>query len=112
MDDEHGEDRKRRIAHNEVAFREVNERVNEISADALADELELVCECGRSTCTEAIRMRSGAYEALRANPLHFVVRPGHEIDEVERVVGERDDYRVVMKIEVGARVAREADPRS
>jgi hypothetical protein len=112
MDEEHGEARKRRIAHNEVVFREVNERVKEISADAPTDELGLLCECGRPTCTEAIRMQSEAYEALRANPLHFAVRPGHEIDDVERVVAERDDYRVVMKIEVGARVAREADPRS
>jgi hypothetical protein len=110
--DEHGEDRKRRIAHNEVIFREVNERVTEISADAPTDELELLCECGRPACTDAIRMRSGDYEALRADPLQFVVQPGHEIDEVERVVVERDDYTLVMKVEVGAQVAREADPRS
>jgi hypothetical protein len=41
------------------------------------------------------------------------VRPGHEVLDVERVVGRDDDYVVVEKVpQEAVRVAEETDPRS
>jgi hypothetical protein len=107
-------ERERRIGLNESVFREVNERI-EAAAESfgLADQsLSLVCECGDATCVAQISMTRAEYEALRADPTHFAVAPGHEIDDVEEVVERRKGYDVIRKNEAGpADVARETDPR-
>jgi hypothetical protein len=109
--------RARRLAQNETLFREVNERVEEV-ASGFADRDEedrpigFVCECGRRDCTESIEATRAQYEAVRSNPLRFLVLPGHEDEEVERVVERTDRFVVVVKLGEGARLAAEQDPRS
>ena len=46
--------RRDRIARNEVLFREVNERVQEIAGGSVSDTVLLVCECGRADCTVVV----------------------------------------------------------
>jgi hypothetical protein len=109
--------RAKRVAQNETLFREVNERVEEV-ASGFADQGEedrligFVCECGRRDCTESIQAKRAQYEAVRSNPLRFLVLPGHEDEEVERVVERTDRFLVVAKLGEGARLAAEQDPRS
>lgn len=109
------DERERRIVVNETLFREVNERirgVNETFA-ALTDEMQIVCECGSRACGERFAMPPDEYEALRANPDHFAIVPGHEIADVERIVTRCGDYDVVEKLPgVAQRIAEETDPRS
>ena len=110
MDDERG----RRIGLNEAVFREVNERIQDV-ADSfeLGDQpLNLVCECGDPTCVQHITLTKGEYEAVRADPTHFAVFPGHEIPDVEEVVEKRNGYDVIRKEGETAQVAKETDPRS
>jgi len=108
-------EQERRVGMNESIFREVNERI-ESAADAfgLRDQpLNLICECGDSTCTQQISMTRPEYESLRSDPTHFAVFPGHEIVDVEDLVERRKGYDVVRKNEgEPAKVARETDPRS
>src|SRR5919108_6612982 len=52
-------DRDERVAHNQTLFRELNERLREITetiAPGDAGALELFCECGRAECMEKIRV--------------------------------------------------------
>ncbi len=48
----------------------------------------------------------------RANPIHFVIKPGHEIEAIERVIAENGGYGVVEALETlrKMRAACMADP--
>jgi hypothetical protein len=91
---------ERAIGRNEALFREVNERIREITAGQgipLDERVLFQCECGRLECHEQIELSLAEYETVRARPHHFVVRPGHEIDSVESIVSRNDRYLVVAK---------------
>ena len=67
----------------------------EIESDA---DAEFLCECGDASCTQHIRMTLAEYEALREEPRHFAVVPGHGEPSVEAVVDRRAGYDVVRKL--------------
>jgi hypothetical protein len=103
-------ERERRIGQNEVLYREVNERVNDLNDQfELTDELAtFVCECGRLDCSEPMRMTGSEYARVRSDPATFAVKPGHEFPDVEVVVEEHEEYDVVRKREGGpAELARD-----
>jgi hypothetical protein len=104
--------RKERLARNEALFREVNERVKEVSADPATDRIEFLCECGNADCTASISLGLGEYEELRADPLLFGVKPGHDMPEVEVVVAEDERFHTVRKHAGEGRIALETDPRA
>lgn len=106
--------RDERFVRNETLFRQVNERLSEISEGfSVTESADFVCECGSASCAEPIRMTLAEYEAIRAEPELFFVLPGHEIGDVESIVDNRDGYDVVQKDPGGpAEVARETDPRT
>jgi hypothetical protein len=107
-----------RVARNEALFREFNERVEDVAeafdpreeGDSL--RIDFVCECGNLDCLERLELTRAAYEEVRSDPKRFVVAPGHENTQVERVVGRGESYFVVEKFEEAAEVAIENDPRS
>lgn len=109
------DERQERIGRNEALFRQVNERVERLSADfQLTEEtMGILCECGSETCHERIEISSREYEALRAEPTHFAVVPGHVAPDVETVVAENERFDVVRKAPgEPAELARELDPRT
>jgi hypothetical protein len=110
--DELNQRRKQQIARNEALFREVNERVQEVSEERATLMTDFVCECGDSGCTETIPLRDAEYEHVRADPLLFVVVPGHEILEVETVIEEHERFNVARKHVAEAALAQDTDPRS
>jgi hypothetical protein len=100
------DDRERRIARNEAHWRQVNEL-----APPEPGFLNLVfCECGRAQCGERVAMTVEEYDGVRASPTTFLVAPGHELEDVERVVGTTDRYRVVEKLGEAAAIVVETDP--
>lgn len=106
--------RERRLADNEILFREINEQIKS-SADAHgADEhlYEFLCECSNIDCALRLRMTVAAYERLRSDPTQFATAPGHELPEIERVVAECDGYSIVQKHGDAAKLARREEPRS
>jgi hypothetical protein len=108
------DDRQARVGRNEVLFREINERLEALQErfDTLGDSLDFVCECGKLGCTEQITMPLDEYRQLRAEPTHFAIKPGHEIPDVEDVVGSRRGYDIVRKHEgEAADLARAENPR-
>ena len=108
------EERERRIGRNEALFREVNERIEQIS-EALQvgpEELRILCECGDESCVEQVEVSLPEYERVRSRSTLFFVRPGHEHADVEEVVEKQEAYHVVRKREgPAAAQARELDPR-
>jgi hypothetical protein len=106
--------RAERIGNNENLFREVNARIEEVGEQFGVHEtgdFRIVCECGLDDCTEPIDLTLGEYTAVRENPIRFLLVPGHELPDVERVVEEREGYNVVEKLPgEPAEVAREGYP--
>jgi hypothetical protein len=106
--------RGKRIGENEIVFREVNERLRELgeSFSLVSEIAEFVCECADTTCTERVRMPLAEYEHIRSDPKWFLVVPGHELPEYERVISRRDVYAIVEKRPGGpAGLAIRDDPR-
>jgi|SRR5215218_9873709 len=91
--------RAERIAENEARFRDINERLRgdlqPVTDDAEA--VRFVCECGNASCRDAVEVPLRDYRAVRLNPRHFAVVPGHEIPDVEAVVERNDGYFVIEK---------------
>jgi hypothetical protein len=109
------EERERRIGINEGLFREVNERIEQVTQrlQVTSGMLAILCECGDESCTEQIEIRVDEYERGRADGAMFFVRPGHEVPDTEDVVEEHEAYYVVRKKPDGpAELARDLDPRS
>ena len=101
-----------RAARNEAVFRDVNERIRDITEAQDEKVGEMLCECEDLACADRITISLSDYELVRAKGHRFAVVAGHENTEFERVVEEHDAYVVVEKIEHGAVVAHELDPRS
>jgi len=106
--------REERVAKNEAAAREINEKLEAAQAgDEEHKYLRVVCECGRDSCDDMIAITIDEYEGLRSEPTHFAVRRDHVMDDVERIVQETDRFVVVAKREGdAARIAVEEDPRN
>ena len=108
-------DRELRIGENEVLYREVNERVSDLSDQfgITVETIDFVCECGRLDCSEPIRLTAAEYAHVREDGATFAIKPGHQFPEAETVVEEHENYFVVHKHEDGpAQFARSEDPRS
>jgi hypothetical protein len=109
------DERARRRALNEAAFREVNERIRSLneSFSQFSGEFSIVCECDDSACVEHLAVRPDEYDAIRSDPTLFAVRPGHQSPAVETVESERGGYTVVRKRPgEPERIAVATDPRS
>ena len=107
--------REERIVLNEVLFRDLNERVEQIVttlANDRPDGLEIFCECGSGDCVAKLTLSVGEYEGARAHPERFIIVPEHDIPEVEKLIEKRAGYWLVEKHEEEAELARELDPRS
>src|SRR5690242_18778558 len=98
----------RRVARNQATLRLVNEG---IEADGRRTQLAFLCECGRIGCNRVLMLGRGEYEALRANPRRFIVVPGHEVTELERVVERHAGHAVVETLQDARDVAEHTDPR-
>jgi hypothetical protein len=114
------EERIEQRARNESLFREVNDRIEELSenveAQGIAPEgglIEFHCECGRDGCTERVQMTVAEYQHVRADNDRFALAPGHETPEMEVVVERGDRFVVVDKLpEAEPLVGADGKPRS
>jgi hypothetical protein len=57
------------------------------------------CECGGSNCTAEITLSVKEYEAVRLHPARFLIKEGHEVSDVVRVVDYGEGYVVVARYE-------------
>ena len=104
------DERRVRAAGNQSVFREVNERIVEISERWSAPP-QFVCECESAQCAQTIMLTRTEYETVRGDPGCFLVAHGHDIPEVEEIVSSTDRFVVVRKLGAGRDVAVRFDPR-
>jgi hypothetical protein len=98
-----------RLAHNQTLFREVNERIQDLGNPAGATEF--LCECSDQLCITSIELTFGEYEKVRSDSTWFLVKPGHQIPEIERVVS-GDHHFLVVEKGVAQDDLEATDPRS
>src|SRR3954468_24252500 len=100
------EDRRERLARNEAAFRTVHEAIENGRTPRDPDaRIAFLCECGAIGCNMLIELTVREYEDVRLHPRRFFVLPGHEVPDVEQVVGRNDGHLVVEKFPEEAGVA-------
>jgi hypothetical protein len=92
-----------RRATTEALFRDVNERIAESAERFDAGGSEFVCECSDPNCTHRVAASLAEYEQVREEPTTFLVLPGHEQKDIERVVSDRGRFRVVDKLQAAVR---------
>jgi hypothetical protein len=87
-----------RYAANEAAYRRVNERIRSYKErDDHVDAMAFRCECAEGACIDAIHVRLDEYRRVRRHPMRFIIAPGHDAPELERVVERHSRYWVVEK---------------
>ena len=103
-----------RAAKNEIRLREYNERIQAHHEWVGSAFPEWACECANKHCPDPVLLSIEEYEAIRAEPTHFLVSPSseHVNPQIERVVQREERYWVLEKVGVGAAVAEAFDPRS
>ena len=104
--------REQRAAANEAVFREVNERIKDITLTQESERAAALCECSDAACTATIDIRLDEYEAVRRHGARFALVADHDDPTIERIVARTDRFVVVEKIGEGAAIAHERDPRS
>ena len=87
-----------RFSRNQLIFREVNERLREVADPSIA-LAQYACECSHAECSATIELDLADYDAIRSIPNAFVIAPGHEQLEHERVVEDANDrFMLVEKV--------------
>jgi len=116
---------ERRMAENEVMFREYNEstkkRFDELIDIARKEKDQLLlentslplhfnCECSNENCRERIKLTPTKYGEIHKKRDHFIVLKGHEIPKIERTIAEGKDYLVVEKLIDPPETAKKLNP--
>lgn len=109
-------ERELRIARNEALLRDVNERTSELHArwdddGAFEAPFSVFCECANAKCVEPIHLTRADYESVREHGGRFVVRPGHEVPDVEHIVAASEGHVVVEKVGRARDYVEQLDPR-
>jgi hypothetical protein len=89
--------RREAITRNEQAARDLNESTADDASRGVTPGIEFACECGESACMERLVLALERWLEIHERKDRFVVKPGHEIPDVERVVADAGSYRVVEK---------------
>lgn len=100
---------RERAAKNQSLFREVNERIEELSRSE--EQVRFICECASDDCEKTLTLTVTEYERIRSRSNSFFVLAGHEVPEVEEVIDSNGRYVIVAKLGAGAPVAEHFDPR-
>jgi hypothetical protein len=100
---------EQRAARNEALFREVNENIAWIAErhGTTTAHPVFLCECANADCTEHVAVGPDVYLRVRQEPRHFLVIPGHEDPQLERVVETHRDYLIVEKTGAAGVVAEQ-----
>jgi hypothetical protein len=101
---------EQRAARNEALFREVNENIAGLEErHGSVEGPVFICECANPDCTEQLAVEPEIYQRVREQPRWFVLLPGHEDPQIERVVERHSGFLVVEKIGAAGQVAEQTD---
>ena len=103
---------ERRQIENEMIFRRMNEKVGKDldALDAMHTEdghydlvrdkkliLNFKCECSDENCSVRIPLLLSEYQTIHLNRDTFVVKPGHQVDIIEKVLKVTPAFHIVKK---------------
>lgn len=103
---------ERRQIENEMIFRNANEKVSdsldELDAQLVQDEhpelvksddiiLHFICECSDENCHTRIPVKLRTYQKIHQNRDAFIVKPKHQVEEIEKIILTKNNYIVVEK---------------
>jgi hypothetical protein len=103
---------ERRMVENEAIFREINEEVqkgfnklqrmaNDEGQEDLIEvpntPLEYYCECSDENCRERIKLKLSEHTKIHKNRSAFVLKVGHHVDSIEKVLEKMPGYYIVEK---------------
>jgi hypothetical protein len=94
---------ERRLVENELLFKQLNDEAKEFVLEGKSDgawahkKLRFYCECSNIDCRERIEITANEYDAIHSNRKRFIVKPGHDMPDIEQVVGSEVQYIVVEK---------------
>lgn len=116
-----------------IDARQANDRIAE-KAERLrcVSRVPMMCECSDRDCRAVVMIRledyhatrrdgdavltarghAAAYEAVRSDSRQFIVAPGHDLPEIEKVVAQERGYQVVRKQGEAAEYVADRDPRN
>ena len=104
--------RESRVLRNEDRFRQTNEGIEHLTPPSAAT-IQIFCECADPKCLRLLEVSHDVYQAVRADPLRFMVARSHELPKFEDVVTDEGSYLIVEKHPgEAADTARDLDPRS
>jgi len=94
VEDQRGEEVRR-----QALFREVNEQIEKLSDgwELFDGSISVLCECGRAGCNEALEVSRTLYDDVRAAPSRFILKVGHELDDVDAVIARHDGYVIAER---------------
>ncbi|HSH18690.1 MAG TPA: hypothetical protein VK978_04890 [Candidatus Saccharimonadales bacterium] len=110
----------RRMAENEVVFRQYNEGVQQGFDEIrqLAEEsgqtylvqaddtpLYFYCECSDENCQKRIKLKPSKYTEIHKRRNRFVIICGHETKLIEHVVGKHGGFCIVEKFQTPSEYA-------
>lgn len=91
-------DQDTRVRENEETFASANERIGASAERYDFDQLvPFICECSRTTCTETVRLTVETYRQAKNGGDAFILLPGHEDPQVEKIVAHGNGYVLVEK---------------
>ena len=99
------------FVRNRLLLREVNERLAEIMPQGVSGEF--LCECARNECMETLELPTRVFQIVLSSQNLFLILPGHESGEIERVVQTSETFTLVETNynDVVFASRREAPPR-
>lgn len=95
-----------RLARNQAAFREANERIVAAAGEIGlgVESVPFICECADPACTQVLPIDLADYEAVRRNPRRFLHANGHD-DGLGEPVELHEGYVVVEKTGLAGELA-------
>jgi hypothetical protein len=108
---------ERKQIENEMLFRRANEKIGTdldiVDANHIADGnpqlvrnddllLHFKCECSDEKCQVRVMLELSKYRLIHLDRSAFIIRPGHEVRPIEKVVQTNLTYSIVRKNNVTA----------
>jgi hypothetical protein len=84
-----------RAADAEELFANLNEALANLHMNT--NWTSFVCECANPLCMERIELTAAILERVHESRGHYVVKPGHEVPDVEETVAVLDEFVIVRK---------------
>ena len=103
---------ERKQIENEMLFRRANEKIgddlDEIDANHISDGnphlvrnddllLHFKCECSDENCETRILFKLSSYRKIHQDRSAFIIKVGHEVKPIEKVIEKHDTYCIVRK---------------